>query len=95
MTVKETFVNDMKSRLKTREKEIADLKFKAESAGAGSRIDIEEKIAELELKQEYTRKTLTELRTANEDRWERLQHNVESAWRDLDEAYREALISFA
>ncbi len=91
MATKESFINDMKTRLETRQKEIAELKSKAESAGTGSKIDLNKKIAELELKQEYARKTLAELQSADEGRYESLKHSVETAWNDLDESYREAL----
>jgi hypothetical protein len=94
MTTREAFIGDMKTKLETRKREIADLKSKARSAGTGSRIDIEKQIAELELKQEYARKTLAELQSAEKGRWESLKHDVESAWRDLDEAYREALVNY-
>jgi 5'-deoxynucleotidase YfbR-like HD superfamily hydrolase len=91
MATKESFINDMKTRLETRQKEIAELKSKAESAGTGSKIDLNKKIAELELKQEYARKTLAELQSADEGQYESLKNSVETAWNDLDESYREAL----
>jgi len=91
MTTKETFIQDMETKLAARQDEIDALKTKAESAGSGSKIDLEEKIAELELKQKYAQKTLAELQAAGESRWDRLQRSVASAWNDLDDAYREAL----
>lgn len=94
MATRDTFTKDMQSKLETRRKEIADLKSKAQSAGTGSKIDIEKQIAELALKQEYARKALTELQSADEGRWESLRHSVESAWNDLDEAYREAFVNY-
>jgi len=94
MATRDTFISDMESKLETRRKEIADLKSKARSAGTGSKIDIEKQIAELELKQEYARKTLTELQSADEGRWESLKSGMETAWDDLDEAYREALVNY-
>ncbi len=94
MATRDTFISDMESKLETRRKEIADLKSKAQSAGTGSKIDIEKQIAELELKQEYALKTLAELQSADEGRRENLKSSVETAWNDLDEAYREALVNY-
>jgi hypothetical protein len=91
MATKESFISDMETRLETREKEIAELKSKAASAGTGSQIDLNKKIAELELKQEYARKTLAELQSADEGQYERLKLSLETAWNDLDASYREAL----
>lgn len=94
MTTQQIYIDNMQAKIEAREKEIADLKSKAESAGAVSKMEIEKDIAELALKQAIVRKALGELKAAGENRWERFQNSVEHAWKDMDEAYREALINY-
>ena len=61
---------------------------KADRAGTTARIDNRKRIDELKAKVKVAQAKLDEVKTAGSEKWETLKAGVESAWNDLEIAFK-------
>jgi len=61
---------------------------KADRAGTTARIDNRKRIDDLTAKVQVAQSKLDEVKTAGSERWETLKTGVESAWNELDLAFK-------
>jgi peptidoglycan hydrolase CwlO-like protein len=61
---------------------------KADRAGTAARIDNRKRIDELKAKVKVAQAKLDEVKTAGSEKWETLKAGVESAWNDLEIAFK-------
>ena len=65
-----------------------ELVAKADRAGTTARIDNRRRIDDLKAKVQAAQSKLDEVRTAGSERWETLKTGVESAWSELELAFK-------
>jgi peptidoglycan hydrolase CwlO-like protein len=61
---------------------------KADRAGTAARIDNRKRIDELKAKVRAAQAKLDEVKTAGSEKWETLKAGVETAWNDLEIAFK-------
>ena len=84
---KEEYQRQMEVELDSLSREIEQLKAKAEKAGAKTRAEVKEQIAELEKQKEVVNQKLRELRSHGVEAWEGLKAEIDSAIAELKKLY--------
>jgi Skp family chaperone for outer membrane proteins len=82
------------SSLEAMDAEIAKLREKGLALKDEAKTRWNEKMADLQAKQEAARKKLDELGTSTGEAWERLEKGAQSAWDELQKALQEAAKEF-
>ena len=91
---KEEFQTKLDTRLKELDAEIAKLREKGRDLKDKAKIDRDRKMAELETKRVAARAKLAEVRESSADAWKDVQRGAQSAWDEVDKAFREASREF-
>ena len=91
---KEDFETRLKASLADMDTEIAKLHEKGLALKDEAKTRWNEKMADLKAKQEAARKKLDELGTSTGEAWGRLEKGAQSAWDDLQKAFKEASKEF-
>jgi hypothetical protein len=91
---KEDFERRLKSGLADMDAEIAKLREKGLALKDEAKTRWNERMADLKAKQEAARKTLDELGTSTGEAWGHLEKGAQSAWDDLQKAFKEASKEF-
>lgn len=81
-------VGRMETQLKHWGAKLDELVAKAEKAGAGMKIDHRKRIDDLKAKYQVAQSRLGELKAAGSEKWEVLKTGVESAWNELEAAFK-------
>ena len=89
METVEAHVGKMETELGRWGAKLEDLSAKADAAGTGAKIDYRGRLDDLREKYEIAAARLAELKRAGNDRWETLRPGIETAWTDLEDAFRE------
>jgi hypothetical protein len=84
----EAHVGKMETQLKQWGMKLDELMAKAEEAGTDAKADYRKHIDDLKAKHLVAQSKLDELRAAGHDEWQSLKAGVESAWTELDVAFR-------
>ena len=91
---KEEFQKKLESRLNELDAEIAKLQEKGSDLQGEAKANWDRKLAELETKRHAARAKLTEVGHSSAEAWKDIQKGAQSAWDDLDQAFRDASQEF-
>lgn len=88
METMEAHVGKMETKLKRWGAKLDKLVAKAEEAGTDAKNDHRKRIDDLKAKHQMAQAKLDELKTAGSEKWETFKAGVESAWNDLETAFK-------
>jgi LPS O-antigen subunit length determinant protein (WzzB/FepE family) len=91
---KEDFQKNLDARLNELDAKIAKLREKGRNLKDKAKANWDQKMAELETKREAARAKLAEVGHASTEAWKDVQKGVQSAWDELDQAFRNAAQEF-
>lgn len=83
-----------KAQLEEWEADLDKLRAKARQEEADDKINLEDKIRELEEKLEKGKARYNELKESGESAWESVKEGMDLAWNDLSIAFKEAKSKF-
>lgn len=89
MSMKEVYKQKIEAEMELSQAKLAELRAKAKSSVADARVKYAKQLDDLELGIEATKAKLKELGEANEDAWEHLKAEIESAWGALRNGVRD------
>jgi histidinol dehydrogenase len=78
----------METRLEQYGAKLDRLVAKAKEAGAEARTDYRKRIDDLKAKYRVSQSKLDDLRAAGSERWDTVKAGVESAWAELEAAFK-------
>jgi hypothetical protein len=84
----EAHIGKMETQLKQWGAKLDELVAKAERAGTEAKIDYRKRIDDLKSKHKAAQSKLDELRAGGSEKWETLKAGVESAWNELEVAFK-------
>jgi hypothetical protein len=67
---------------------IDDLFAKADSAGTGAKVDYRSRLDDLRAKYEAAQANFGRLKTAGNDKWQSFEVAIETAWSELEDAFK-------
>jgi hypothetical protein len=88
MEAREVHVGKMERQLKQWGLKLDELAAKVKTAGAEAKDDQRKLVADLRAKQEAAQTKLDQLRAAGGDKWETFKTGVESAYNELEGAFK-------
>lgn len=91
---KEEFEKKLEARLDELDAEIAKLREKGRDLKDKAKADWDRKMADLEVKRDAARAKLAEVGRSSAKAWKDVQKGAESAWDELDKAFRDAAGEF-
>ncbi len=91
---KEQFQKDLDARLNELVVEIAKLREKGRNLKDQSKANWDQKMAELETRRDAARAKLAEVVHSSAEAWKDVQKGAQSAWDDLNKAFRDAAQEF-
>jgi LPS O-antigen subunit length determinant protein (WzzB/FepE family) len=91
---KEEFQKNLDARLKELDAEIAKLREKGRDLKDKAKANWDQKMAELERKRDAARAKLAEVAHSSAEAWKDIQKGAQSAWDELDKAFRDASREF-
>jgi LPS O-antigen subunit length determinant protein (WzzB/FepE family) len=91
---KEEFQKNLGARLKELDAEIAKLREKGRDLKDEAKANWDQTMAELETKRDAARAKLAEVGHSSAERWKDVQKGAQSAWDELDKAFRHASLEF-
>jgi len=91
---KEEFQEKLDTRLKELDAEIARLREKGHDRTDDAKAGWEQKMKELETKRDAARAKLAEIRDSSAEAWKDIRKGAQSAYDDLDKAFRDASREF-
>ena len=91
---KEEFQTKLDTQLKQSDAEIARLREKGSELKDEAKADWERKMANLETKRDAARAKLAEIGASSAEAWKDVQKGAQSAWDELDQAFRVAAQEF-
>lgn len=80
MSTRDAYKQKIEAEVELALAKLAELRAHAKSSAADARIKYAEQVAELERRIDATKTKLQELGEADDDAWEHLKDEVESAW---------------
>jgi len=84
-------VGKMETRLKEWGAQLDELVAKGHEASAEAKIDYRKRIDDLKAKHQAAQAKLEELKTAGSEKWETFKAGVESAWNELEVAFKKMM----
>jgi hypothetical protein len=81
-------VGQLETQLKQWGAKLDEFVAKADRAGTAARIDNRKRIDDLKAKVQAAQAKLDEVKTAGSEKWDTLKAGVESAWNDLETAFK-------
>ena len=91
---KEEFQKKLDARLKELDAEIAKLREKGRDLKDEAKANWDQKMADLETKRDAARAKLAEVGQSSAEAWKDVQKGAQSAWDELDKAFRDASNEF-
>ena len=91
---KEEFQKKLGARLEELDGKIAKLREKGGDLKSQAKTDWDRKMADLETKREAARAKLAEVSDSSVEAWKDIQQGAQSAWDELDKAFRDASREF-
>jgi len=81
------FISKMKDRLDQLDDEIEKLKGKSDKLEADARKEYENRMHDLREKRREAKRTLDDLRSASEEKWQQMKDEAEHAWKALGNSF--------
>ena len=94
LQAKEEFQNKLEAQLDELDAKISKLREKGRDLKDDAKVQWDQKMSDLEKKREAARAKLTEVGQSSADAWEDVQKGAQSAWDELDKAFRDASQEF-
>jgi TolA-binding protein len=91
---KEEFQKKLETRLKELDAEIAKLREKGRELKDQAKANWDQKMADLERKRDAVRAKLAEVGSSSAEAWKDVRKGAQSAWDELDKAFRDASREF-
>ena len=91
---KEEFQKNLDARLTNMDAEIATLREKGRDLKDEAKVKWDQKLADLEAKRDVARAKLAEVGQSSAEAWKDVQQGAQSAWDELDKAFRDASREF-
>ena len=91
---KEEFQKNLDARLKNMDAEIAKLREKGRDLKDEAKVKWDQKLADLQTKRDAARAKLGEIGQSSADAWKDVQKGAQSAWDELDKAFKDASREF-
>jgi TolA-binding protein len=91
---RDEFQKNLDARLKELESEIVKLQEKGRDLKDDAKANWDRKMADLETKRDAARAKLAEVGQSSAEAWKDIQKGAQSAWDELDKAFREAAREF-
>ena len=91
---KEEFQKKLDARLKNMDAEIAKLNEKGRDLKGEAKTKWDQKLADLEPKRDAARAKLAEVGKSSAEAWKDVQKGAQSAWDEMDKAFRDASQEF-
>ncbi len=91
---KDEFQKRLDARLKELDAEIAQLREKGSDLKDDAKVNWDRKMADLETKRDAARTKLAEVGHSSAEAWKDVQKGAQSAWDELDKAFRDASREF-
>ena len=91
---KEEFQKKLEAQLKDLDAEIAKLREKGRDLKDKAKVNWDQKMADLETKRDAARAKLAEVGHSSAEAWKDVQKGAQSAWDELDKAFRDASQEF-
>ena len=91
---KEEFQKNLDARLKNMDAEIAKLREKGRDLKDEAKVKWDQKLADLETKRDVARAKLADVGQSSAEAWKDVQKGAQSAWDELDKAFRDASHEF-
>lgn len=91
---KDEYQSKLDLRLEELDKEIVVLREKGSQLKDDAKVRWDEKLTQLESKREAARVKLAEVKNSSAEAWKDLQKGAQSAWDELDKAFRDASSEF-
>jgi TolA-binding protein len=91
---KDEFQKNLADRLQEMDTEIAKLREKGRDLKDEAKTKWEQKLVDLETKRDAARAKLAEVGQSSAEAWKDVQNGAQSAWDELDKAFREASREF-
>jgi peptidoglycan hydrolase CwlO-like protein len=88
METREAHVGKMETQLKQLGAKLDELVAKAGEAGTEAKSDYRKRIDDLKSKHQTAQSKLDELKVAGSEKWETFKTGVESAWNELEDAFK-------
>ncbi|HLA83293.1 MAG TPA: hypothetical protein VJL29_00750 [Thermoguttaceae bacterium] len=88
--IKEEYQKKLDARLKELDAEITTLRAKGRELKEEAKANWEQKMDDLKAKHDAVRAKLAEIDSASEEDWEDVQQEAQSAWDELEKAFRDA-----
>jgi hypothetical protein len=89
METMETHVGKMEAQLQRLGAKLDELVAKADQAGAEAKVDYRKRVDALKAQHRAAQVKLEEAKTAGSEKWGTFKTGVESAWRELEAAFKE------
>ena len=87
---KDEYQSKLDARLKELDAEVATLRKKGSELKDDAKVRWDERMVQLETKREAARVKLSEVKDSSAEAWKDLQTGAQSAWDELDKAFRDA-----
>lgn len=91
---KDEFMKGLETRIQELDVEIAKLQVKGAELKDQAKVNWDRKMVELEAKRKVAQAKLTEVGKSSAEAWKDIQKGAQSAWEELDHAFREAAKEF-
>jgi hypothetical protein len=91
---KEEFQKTLEARIGEMDAELVKLREKGHELKDEAKEKWEQNLAELETKRDAAQTKLAEVKASSAEAWKDLQKGAQSAWEDMDKAFREASQKF-
>lgn len=88
METVEAHVGKMEAELTRWGVKVDELYAKADAAGTGAKIDYRNRLDELKAKYEAVQARFGELKAAGHDKWQNFEVDIDTAWSELEDAYK-------
>jgi len=94
MDDKQSYLQKLAAQLQQWDKEIDQLKVKADIAKAEAKTELLKQIDELRAKKQTAQGRLSELQAAGDEAWDDIKTGVEKSWTEMKGAFKSAMSKF-
>lgn len=94
MEDKKSYLQRLAQQLQEWDKEMDELKLKADHAKSGAKVEFQKQLDELRVKKDAAQNKFNELQKAGDDAWEEVKEGLEKSWTELKTSFRSAVSKF-
>jgi len=94
MEDKNSYLQKLAQQLQDWDKEMDDLRLKADQAKTGAKSEFKKQLDELRAKKEVAQNKFDELQRSGDEAWEEVKEGLEKSWNELKVSFRSAFSKF-